>query len=45
MPELRFDDIDLREEPASAGREQDTIYSNAPANGLPLPTTSKACCV
>ena len=46
MPtEFRFDDIDLREEPETPGREQDTIYSNPPANALPIPTTTKACCV
>ncbi|MEA2666502.1 MAG: hypothetical protein QOI11_3446 [Candidatus Eremiobacteraeota bacterium] len=45
MPELRFDDIDLREEPASSAREQDTIYSNPPAMLDPAPTTTRACCV
>jgi hypothetical protein len=44
MPELRFDDIDLREEAASSAREQDTIHSNPPATD-PAPTTTRACCV
>ena len=46
MTEFRFDDLDLREDPAPAAREQDTTYSNAPAYGDPaMFTTTHVCCV
>ncbi len=47
MPtEFRFEDLDLREEPATPGREKETDYTGAqPVHGAPIPTTTRACCV
>ncbi|MEA2666506.1 MAG: hypothetical protein QOI11_3450, partial [Candidatus Eremiobacteraeota bacterium] len=47
MPtEFRFDDLDLREEPATPAREKEIYYNGAsPVHGAPIPTTTKACCV
>jgi hypothetical protein len=46
MTELRFDDLDLREEAAVPARETRVAYSGAPpVNGAPVPTTTLTCCV
>jgi hypothetical protein len=47
MPtEFRFDDIDLREEPASAAHAESVVYSNPPVKGdLAIFTTTHVCCV
>ncbi len=46
MTEFRFDDLDLREEPATQAREPRVAYTGAPpANGAPNTTTTLVCCV